>query len=112
MEAIKLCFFVSSRRRHTRWPRDWSSDVCSSDLSGRIVPIMDQLAMHPYGDSSSQPPKKSKHPGTTIGLADYAKLVRILGESFDGTGQRGSNLPILYEEFGVESRIPKNKLGR
>src|SRR5690625_6585090 len=24
------CF--SSRRRHTRWPRDWSSDVCSSDL--------------------------------------------------------------------------------
>src|SRR5690625_4300367 len=25
-------FFFSSRRRHTRWPRDWSSDVCSSDL--------------------------------------------------------------------------------
>src|SRR5439155_10255192 len=24
--------FLSSRRRHTRWPRDWSSDVCSSDL--------------------------------------------------------------------------------
>src|SRR5207253_5362808 len=22
------------RRRHTRWPRDWSSDVCSSDLRG------------------------------------------------------------------------------
>src|SRR5439155_8656335 len=27
-------FFFSSRRRHTRWPRDWSSDVCSSDLGG------------------------------------------------------------------------------
>src|SRR5207253_7470341 len=26
-------FFFSSRRRHTRWPRDWSSDVCSSDLN-------------------------------------------------------------------------------
>src|SRR5690625_7611774 len=26
------CLFFSSRRRHTRWPRDWSSDVCSSDL--------------------------------------------------------------------------------
>src|SRR5437660_471911 len=25
----------SSRRRHTRWPRDWSSDVCSSDLRMR-----------------------------------------------------------------------------
>src|SRR5207253_3900676 len=28
-------FFFSSRRRHTRWPRDWSSDVCSSDLFTR-----------------------------------------------------------------------------
>src|SRR5690606_40531592 len=27
-------FFFSSRRRHTRFSRDWSSDVCSSDLSG------------------------------------------------------------------------------
>src|SRR5438876_5279988 len=32
-----LCFFFffSSRRRHTRWTGDWSSDVCSSDLSFR-----------------------------------------------------------------------------
>src|SRR5207253_4899087 len=29
---ISILFFFSSRRRHTRWPRDWSSDVCSSDL--------------------------------------------------------------------------------
>src|SRR3712207_7100504 len=28
-----LFFFFSSRRRHTRYWRDWSSDVCSSDLS-------------------------------------------------------------------------------
>src|SRR5439155_12585935 len=28
-----LSVFVSSRRRHTRWPRDWSSDVCSCDLA-------------------------------------------------------------------------------
>src|SRR5690606_41109052 len=27
-----LLFFFSSRRRHTRFSRDWSSDVCSSDL--------------------------------------------------------------------------------
>src|SRR5437870_10873663 len=30
--ALSRSFFFSSRRRHTRWPRDWSSDVCSSDL--------------------------------------------------------------------------------
>src|SRR5271166_6610325 len=32
-------FFFSSRRRHTRWPRDWSSDVCSSDLE--FMPFAD-----------------------------------------------------------------------
>src|SRR5690625_1656623 len=34
-------FFFSSRRRHTRWPRDWSSDVCSSDL----YPLVDEPAV-------------------------------------------------------------------
>src|SRR5439155_13282293 len=38
----------SSRRRHTRWPRDWSSDVCSSDLCYGYqwiqTPTIDQLA--------------------------------------------------------------------
>src|SRR5215203_7166983 len=30
-------FFFSSRRRHTRYWRDWSSDVCSSDLVGDLL---------------------------------------------------------------------------
>src|SRR5689334_25433996 len=35
-----VVFFFSSRRRHTRWNCDWSSDVCSSDLSAmrKITP--------------------------------------------------------------------------
>src|SRR3989475_9049008 len=32
-------FFFSSRRRHTRFDCDWSSDVCSSDLYGRLLII-------------------------------------------------------------------------
>src|SRR5438045_9358254 len=36
MEDFSFCFFFSSRRRHTRCLSDWSSDVCSSDLSGTI----------------------------------------------------------------------------
>src|SRR5690606_24777558 len=35
-DALCLFFFFSSRRRHTRFSRDWSSDVCSSDLSGSL----------------------------------------------------------------------------
>src|SRR3712207_7692269 len=30
--SLQFIFFFSSRRRHTRYWRDWSSDVCSSDL--------------------------------------------------------------------------------
>src|SRR6266699_5747325 len=33
MRSSVCCFFFSSRRRHTRCGRDWSSDVCSSDLN-------------------------------------------------------------------------------
>src|SRR5690606_40281633 len=32
LRSFTLFFFFSSRRRHTRFSRDWSSDVCSSDL--------------------------------------------------------------------------------
>src|SRR3712207_8262587 len=34
---MSCVFFFSSRRRHTRYWRDWSSDVCSSDLSSTYV---------------------------------------------------------------------------
>jgi hypothetical protein len=72
---------------------------------------MDGFAFHPYPENSSTSPAL-KHPTTTsIGLADYDKLVRLLGQAFDGTAQAGSSLPILYDEFGVESLIPKGKLG-
>src|SRR5699024_11727953 len=44
LEYILYQFFFSSRRRHTRSKRDWSSDVCSSDLksgSGNSVNFTD-----------------------------------------------------------------------
>src|SRR2546429_6495572 len=39
-------FFFSSRRRHTRCSRDWSSDVCSSDLDGAIFGFGVETGMH------------------------------------------------------------------
>src|SRR3712207_6988981 len=41
-----LIFFFSSRRRHTRYWRDWSSDVCSSDLGylGEVGPALRYVA--------------------------------------------------------------------
>src|SRR5260370_30175427 len=43
--AIVLFFFFSSRRRHTRFKCDWSSDVCSSDL-GKAAEVLQDLAHH------------------------------------------------------------------
>lgn len=77
--------------------------------SGRDRPVMDAFAIHPYADNSSQPPTTAHPNTTTIGVADYPKLVALLGQAFDGTAQRGSDLPILYGEFGVESDIPASK---
>src|SRR5690349_21919479 len=42
-ERLLVVFFFSSRRRHTRSLRDWSSDVCSSDLSYHAI-----LRLLPY----------------------------------------------------------------
>jgi hypothetical protein len=79
--------------------------------SGRDRPIMDAFTFHPYMLSSDEPPTL-QHPDTsTITIADYGKLVQLLGEAFDGTAQKGSTLPILYAEFGVESLIPGDKEG-
>src|SRR5713226_2821691 len=41
--CIGVCFFFSSRRRHTRWTGDWSSDVCSSDLPVPATPPGDSM---------------------------------------------------------------------
>src|SRR6266436_1803923 len=38
MAGFEFIFFFSSRRRHTRCSRDWSSDVCSSDLP--LAPVV------------------------------------------------------------------------
>ena len=77
--------------------------------SGRTSPVMDGLAFHPYPDNSSQSPDFPHPRSTSIGLADYGKLVALLGQAFDGTAQPGSSLPILYDEFGIESAVPQGK---
>lgn len=79
--------------------------------SGRTTPIMDVFDQHVYADNSSLPPSMPHAAGTTIAEGDYGKLVSLLAAAFDGTAQRGSNLPILYGEFGVETAIPSARAG-
>src|SRR5216684_7856875 len=52
-------FFFSSRRRHTRCSRDWSSDVCSSDLS---VVSLNTKKKHRSEDRPLQKQERRKRP--------------------------------------------------
>ena len=97
--------------RPTHSPTAFITDLGAAyRASNRTKPIMDALAFHPYEDNSSVAPVDGVHPNsTTIALADYDKLVSLLSTVFDGTAQRGSTLPIYYDEFGVEAQIPAAK---
>ena len=71
--------------------------------SGRGLPIMDAFSMHVYGSSPHEPPTLA-HPGsTTIGIADYDRLERLLHDAL------GRTTPIVYGEYGVNTTVPPDE---
>src|SRR5256886_12323480 len=52
---LSVSFFFSSRRRHTRFDCDWSSDVCSSDLLPARSRVSDPLRLAPPRDQEPLP---------------------------------------------------------
>jgi hypothetical protein len=98
--------------RHTHSPTKFIRDLgIAYRASGRTQPVMDAFSINPFPDNSSVAPTVGHPRSTSIGVADYDKLVKLLGEAFDGTAQKGSTLPIYYGEFGVESVPPAAKAG-
>ena len=98
--------------RQTHAPTTFLRDLgVAYRKSRRSKPIMDMLAVHPYGEYSKTPPTALHPKSTSISIADYPKLVKLLRDAFRGTAQRGAALPILYGEYGIQTRIPSDKLG-
>jgi hypothetical protein len=98
----------SSRPTHS--PTRFLNDLGDAyRQSGRTRPLMDALSIHVYGESSRVPPTLAHPRTTTIGIADYARLVGILAKAFDGTAQAGRKLPIVYGEYGAETTVPSTK---
>jgi hypothetical protein len=98
--------------RPTHSPSQFIKDLGAGyRASGRDRPVMDMFSIHPYPENSSIPPTFEHPQSTSIGLADYDKLVALLGAAFDGTEQPGSSLPIVYGEYGLQTTIPQQKLG-
>src|SRR3712207_8158178 len=63
---LHIFFFFSSRRRHTRYWRDWSSDVCSSDLE----------AVDRGGDLAAELVGAVGHRGLGERVGEVARLLR------------------------------------
>src|SRR5712691_12280351 len=110
--SLKLCFFFSSRRRHTRFDCDWSSDVCSSDL---IV----EVAGHLY----AEPPKNRKHRKTIYPrhapsgyplAADKiaARIDQARTEQAAGTNPLGLIFPSTTGQHCRSSNFRRSVLGR
>ena len=76
--------------RHTQSPTVFIRDMGAAyRASGREEPLMDIFAIHPYLERSAIAPSTEHPTGTSIGIADYEKLVGLLEEAFDGTAQEG-----------------------
>src|SRR5690606_35487450 len=78
--------FFSSRRRHTRISRDWSSDVCSSDLASSS-PLDQYILEHPDYFFKQSPETARINPNNLIILVDHIKCAGYelpfqAGESF------------------------------
>src|SRR5256886_13122773 len=100
-DRVVLCFFFSSRRRHTRFDCDWSSDVCSSDLVGELL----RRTGGRLFDAEGRPPLTEK---PVLELLDfYKKLGRVLppgwtGHSYLDTFANLANdkAAMLYQAYG------------
>src|SRR5207253_6757947 len=87
--------------RHTRWPRDWSSDVCSSDLpTPTPTPSADLLAMF-----RASPPPAARTPGPENEIRPPS--------------QKASPAPMphppassAYRREQIQERMAGNKIGR
>src|SRR5690349_23921427 len=73
--VVLFLFFFSSRRRHTRSLRDWSSDVCSSDLQAAAGSASAKPASAATGSPSAKPPAAAGSPAATGFQADWDSLV-------------------------------------
>src|SRR2546429_8249636 len=111
-------FFFSSRRRHTRCSRDWSSDVCSSDLFS-VAMIIDK---HRRFSSTTRESEKFKpefkkflHGGDVQNLLEAARqhqnshVAQVVSAGLiedDGGAQRGGEASASFDLVTSASRGP------
>src|SRR5260370_29929591 len=89
-----LCFFFSSRRRHTRFKCDWSSDVCSSDLVELVGP-------NPVPNNATIPTGY-----TTAAAIGQGGIVALFGTGFGPTSSTVTT-GVVFTGRSEERRVGK-----
>src|SRR5256885_16671368 len=112
---MMMVFFFSSRRRHTRLQGDWSSDVCSSDLSGDISAfrILSNGALTPIGSptpSGGNPDGSNVSPnGRFLGVAlAFSDSVAMFSIGSTGAPTAGSGSPFAAGGSGLAAAVAIN----
>src|SRR5207245_3459014 len=99
-------FFFSSRRRHTRCYRDWSSDVCSSDLSlGQVFPVQEVLLVK-IDLGQVLPPALDLHPAGGAGRIAAAVMRQRKAERLGRLQDRGVRRDLPAQALGMDERDP------
>src|SRR2546427_8595774 len=97
-----MFFFFSSRRRHTRFDCDWSSDVCSSDLSC-VVPTSATFCERATWRTAAMS-RSSRSPATASGTRSLSLTA--------GVPSRGEYLKVRSEEHTSELQSQSNLVCR
>src|SRR5690606_39824239 len=91
-------FFFSSRRRHTSFSRDWSSDVCSSDLGQKAIEDAMKMA-HEHSDNKGY----ARYQQPTI-LATLDPTAQVSKETLE--------LKSLPDGYNPEVRSEERRVGK
>src|SRR5207247_8260901 len=89
------CSFVSSRRRHTRSTRDWSSDVCSSDLPQEYLDSGADAIVEGEAEQTLEDLLRQSGP--------LEKIPGILFRNPDGSVARTEARPLIADQIGRAS---------
>src|SRR3712207_6851074 len=107
----RLFFFFSSRRRHTRYWRDWSSDVCSSDLQqsgATVVPGTEQqLTFDGSPSVTLQPGEEVRSDAVPMELSDaeaQRSNVAVSLQDRKSTRLNSSHANISYAGFCLKKK--------
>src|SRR3712207_5079705 len=113
---VATSFFFSSRRRHTTYWRDWSSDVCSSDLLPTLGEhlLRDHLRRYEDADGNDNHLVQQPYAGDEVGYGIYRAKYVADDEGGEYLGVPGSSRVAVgqVEGVGIRRELPRPALPR